>query len=691
MDALVTDRASHRETPILASGLEPLAIRAVWIAPVVILMALTIVATEPTSGTVVDPDASWTVSLPSQWQAGLVSGRDFDYTYGPASQLIAALAVRFHFAEDPLSSVPLVRIAFKLVGVLLLGGLFLMMDGLDGPRSVIGISLIWLARVPLDYPSFRPLAVLAVAGFTAHAVSAPSRNARFVWAVTAGAMAFFSQLLTGELLVYAVLGTMALIAVEATIRLAAVRGAGPPGRARPLGEIASVAVVFVVSLALFNLILDLGFLLSAKAPYRPFSSLVALSQSIRGYAATMSIRWSLEPARTIGLAMLIAWTMAVIVWWRLRNPDTGSRVLMSWGITAGLLLKSSLVRSDLGHIVLGLAPWVVVVVTTHLFVARSSRSSLVAFLTFGCFFTVWPTTDLGAWREGLGVLGGSKHPVANFEHLRWFRVDPAAIAPRELIWRGPGVGPPAAVVPYQNQVVVAARRPLVAPILQAYAAHSAAQQRRWVDRLALAGRDLQVVWGLDDIASIRLDNVQTTARLPVIFEHLATEYRDSGSVPASTGYVLLERRDQPVVMRRAPVDLSRTGAEPIGGTYAAATPQTCGLVEVTVEAEFPGLARALQPAEIWLRLLEGEDEVVATRIVPINGRDPWQTIVSVAPPQTIGTVFNDSVTSQSWDAMSVSVVAGRFSVLPTSLEVLAVSCLEIGDGDPGAQGVADDQ
>jgi hypothetical protein len=654
-------------------------------------MALTIVATEPISGQVVDPDASWTVSLASQWQAGLVSGRDFDYTYGPASQLIAALAVGLHGAEDPLSSVPLVRIAFKLVGVLLLGGLFLMMDGLDGPRSVIGISLIWLARVPLEYPSFRPLAVLAVAGFAAHAVSARSRNARFIWAVTAGAMAFFSQLLTGELLVYAVLGTMALIAVEATLRLAAVRGVGPPGRARSLGEIASVAVVFVVSLALFNLILDLGFLLSAKAPYRPFSSLVALSQAIRGYAATMSIRWSLEPARTIGLATLIAWTMAVIVWWRLRNSDSGSRVLMSWGITAGLLLKSSLVRSDLGHIVLGLAPWVVVVVATHLFVARSSRSSLAAFLTLGCFFTVWPTTDLGAWRDGLGVFAGSRRPAAHLKYLRWFGVDPVGISPPELVWRGSGVGPPTAVVPYQNQVIVAARRPLIAPILQAYAAHSVVQQRRWVDRLALVGRDLQVVWGLDDIASIRLDNVQTTVRLPVIFEHLATEYHDSGSVPASTGYVQLVQREQPAVLRRTPIDLSRTSMELIGGTYVPLTPQTCGLVEVTVDAKFPGLARALQPAEIWLRFLDGEDEVVATRIVPINGRDPWRTIVSVAPPMTLETVFSGSVTSQPWDAVTVRTVAGRFSVPPTSLEILAVSCLEIEGGDPEAQGVADDQ
>jgi hypothetical protein len=39
----------------------------------------------------------------------------------------------------------------------------------------------------------------------------------------------------------------------------------------------------------------------------------------------------------------------------------------------------------------------------------------------------------------------------------------------------------------------------------------------------------------------------------------------------------------------------------------------------------------------------------------------------------------------------VRTVAGRFSVPPTSLEILAVSCLEIEGGDPEAQGVADDQ
>ncbi len=218
------------ERPVRSEGgLRPLLFKAASMTAILVLISAALIVRQPFEGAVVELDASWVVSLSHQLHHGQVSGRDFSYTYGPLSQVIAALAVKLHIADDSLSSVGLVHLLFKLLGLGVFAVLIASVSRLDWCRSAIAMGSVWITGTLAAYFAFRPLSVLLVATVAAWAVAAEDRHSQRVLAAAAGVACFVGQLLTGELLIYGVVAVVAFVVVDTAIESLPF-GKGPSGR-----------------------------------------------------------------------------------------------------------------------------------------------------------------------------------------------------------------------------------------------------------------------------------------------------------------------------------------------------------------------------------------------------------------------------------------------------------------------------
>jgi hypothetical protein len=292
------------------------------------------------TGTVaeVGPDGSWALSLGVMWQQGKISGRDFLFTYGPVSQMLASLGQWVHRGPSAYDSLPLILLSFHMAGIVLFA-IFLSWIHRLGWRYTLFIYFTATVLNLFSEPtSFRVLILMLCAAGVARAVSAGSARRRRAWALICGFLCALGQGITVELGVYAILITVS------TFLLVYFKG-----------EKRAVTEGLVVTLGLFLLCN----LLLAFAAQPAFSYHFYSLEMLRGYTYGMGSDWALGRWPTLVLLLVGAYSLLTGVCLLRRLEISDFALLLGLLVCSATSLKSALIRSDLGHITQGLSPAIV--------------------------------------------------------------------------------------------------------------------------------------------------------------------------------------------------------------------------------------------------------------------------------------------------------------------------------------------
>jgi hypothetical protein len=594
-------------------------------------------------------------------ECGQVAYRDFAAAWGPVAQALSRLGVALGPAA-PLDAVPMVYFVLRAAGSFLLA--------------------LWICFIPVPHAGWAVLPTVAFAWslqFASHgsfrigaallalraAAAAMSASGRIPWTrvVLAGGLFVVAALCSVDVFAYAfgalVVGTVVLTARAETARRSDL--------IRRSGAVAlAIAAVLLLVLGVF-----------AGTATDSEQSLFEPARRVIERAATYSQVFGL-PTR-MPPALLGAWSLltafAAVGTWRVAScSDEASRCdLVLLGSFSLLLVKSAITRADDWHVSFGLTGILAFLALLPSAFVRSRAERRVAQLAFVGALVAWPGSFSTTARPG----GESLGPVESWRSLTRRATNPELV-PNRLLEIAQGARGPVFVFPTQIGLAAAARRPLVAPVDQVYAAHTIAMQRRVADEIRGAGSDLMVILGLDGGRSWQIDKVQSIARSPVIAEMLLAEFVPvSGSV-LDGGFLLLSRRDRPRTLPWRPVAF-RAGRS--GSALAAEFDRRehCSLLRLHLALDYAATARLGWAGGIVATGKSGARRVLRSRIVALESGAPFSILMSPLHGEQLAGVFEDGgpVAAPAIDRMILEPEdPGPFGVRPRRIELSGVDCLD---------------
>ena len=607
-------------------------------------------------------DTSWVLALPETLHQNSISGRDFHFTYGPLSQMLAYAGASLHSPWSAIDSLPLIMLAFYTASIVLFALILLLLDSVGWKKCI----LIYTATAGLNLFSeptaFRPLALMLCAVLFYRAVRKGSRSLTEIiaWPAATGAGCFGAQLLTFELGPYGVM-TAFVVAGALSIR----RGL----RTRVQLCLGIVVIVYIVA----NLGLSLLFWLTSPN-YQFFDYQRYALETIQGFTFSQGLPWGLAAGPTVGLAIIGIFGLCAA--FHLKEED----IFLPLLVCSLIELKSVTVRSDLGHITQSVGPLVFVFLLAGAVLLSRWRASKIAPIlwtaAFAALWFSWPWAGIYFGSDLVRTVTG-KSPIVKLSLLRTFASNPSDVLPEGL--NGPrGVSaPPLLAFPYQNYIPVALQRRIIAPVLMSYNASTESLQEFYVGRLESAG-NLDVIYGLDNVASTAIDEVQAITRVPLIFDYLYKHFRLRSNTPSGKGFYLLHR-DTATPRGFATVDVVTNIAQTPGGVTEvhAQTPAACNLLRLNVEVDYPITRHLGRPTPLELLFFKDGAPFLKTALTAIKPNASFSTYVSLIPADRFHEVFGTNPISPTpWDTLQISPRSSDWlGVSPSKIDIRKIECL----------------
>jgi len=679
-------------------------------------------------GTANSLDPSWQISLAHLLQQGEISGRDFHFTYGPAAQALTWIGVRLTRSQNAFDAYAMIVLVWCAMSPVLLGAGFLLLRELEAAETAVAYTGAALLNLFTPGSSFRAASFFVYAVLIYRAAAARTPWGRAGWAVATGLFALFMQLVTFELGVYAVLIQIGFVAVMTVFglhgppspdplppkaalplkggvmavlanRFLPLRGGEPPkaagGQIGILREdhLSTAAIACVVLLA-GNLVLSGSFMLSSADSPGFFDYQRYAWETMRGYTLTMGLNWELSRLATAGLLFVLGYTvLQTAACWR---GLSGSRraLFAAFLVSALVSIRSAMTRSDGGHIALSLTPailvflllwkdWAAFPQPTTSRTPRRLPARAVWCAVFGVLCVAWPDSNLHVFKDAWTVVSGQ---TSLGESLG--RVVSYSYAPEEFL--PPGIrkaglmadrSTPLASFPYDNYIAILLRRPLVAPVVQAYSAATPELQRFYVDRLESRRRNkgLQVVYALDDVSAWAVDGVQAITRGPIIFEYFYRGF-EPASPTETDGYYVLRPRMTPRALAVDSLSFDAVHRTPASIEIQLKQTSRCGLLRLDVFTEYkipPSLSR---PAGLRILVTSGGQRVEAIRQINIRSPEPggwFSTYVSFMAPKQFYRVFLDGpLESAPWSGFLIEPwETDWIGITPRRVEVRNLQCV----------------
>jgi len=291
-------------------------------------------------------------------------------------------------------------------------------------------------------------------------------------------------------------------------------------------------------------------------------------------------------------------------------------------------------------------------------------------LAVGLFF-FWPWTGWRAIGDSLkGIDGELPVPLA-LRKISSISIAPETVLPPTLL--APelrGRTTPMLPFPYENYIPVVLKRPLLAPVLQSYSAPTEALQRFYVDAIdRQRSNGLDVVYGLDSVATWPVDEVQTITRVPLVFEYLYRHFELSSTEENLDGRYVLGPRARPrdVVFQELPLTENRSDHG--SGTLRLAQPTACNLIRLEMKTTYSPARLMLRPSGVELKFSRGSDLVFTGYVRPLELNREFITYISLIKPAMFYKVFGSSlIPGKVWDAITYH---------PLKTDVLGTSPLKI--------------
>jgi hypothetical protein len=429
-------------------------------------------------------------------------------------------------AVDSFFSIVLV---FRTSSFVVLGTALLLIKQIDWKFVLFVFVAIALLNLMADIAVVRMAWIILCAVVLQRALSASTLRRQVVLAAVAGGMCFSAQLFTAEL------GLLTLVAAALTLGVYAVlaqfqsrlrREDLDPVR-RYLLLLCVVAGVYILG----NVLISMVFSWTSPNYTRLFDYQYYNLEIIRGHNNTMGLAWRPGDSFSLGLLILVLYAVLFIAvyWQRLKRAD--GMLLVSLLISALVALKGLTLRSDWSHIMIACIPLIfLLLLLGHDWLGvKKIRASWVGSMVL--LFAIWPGAGFSAPNLLLRSLEGRPSLTAQWQAITTFRAPTDQVIPSGLAEAVKGTSQPVVIFPYQNYIATQLDRTLIAPVLLAFLAHTETLQVKYVEMLDRADGDPQVIYGLDGLASSRIDNVQQIARLPVIFEYLHRNFELQSQEP----------------------------------------------------------------------------------------------------------------------------------------------------------------
>ncbi len=618
-------------------------------------------------------DSSWVIGLAASLQEGAIAGRDFQFTYGPVAQLIASVGAALNIDRSAYPALPMIVLCFWLYGILLFAGIALILSELDW-RTVLLVCVMGSVLNLFSEPtSFRNLSLLLCAAVFYRTVTAKSKSTRFVLASLTGVLALWAQLTSLDLGLYAV--AMIISASVGLALLPAVQGVGRVWDSA--NRYITAGGVALAAFTLGNILLSFAFRASSNT-YGNYAGLFEYQRLsldlVQGYNLTTGAPWSLGRVHTILLIIVVTYTIIVAGSRFFSKDETDAACILVLTLTSVIALKSALLRSDIGHISVACGPLVLV----FLILGRDElthRRRGVLWIACGVMLVwMWPWSGVYAFNDLRTVLNRPIAPLQKMINLRRAVTPPEALPPDLQLSLSSG---PAKVFsfPYDTYIGSAINQLFVPPALQNYAAPNVGLQRYYVWRLQKHQPQPALVYGVDDIGSPRMDEVQHITRSPGIFQYIYENYELQDDRHFGNGFYILAPRSAPVVMNFTPVQVE-TIREHAREEIRAPAAVPCLVARLNLRLRYPVTIAISRPAAARVTFLLRDQIVESSRLVPLDNGRSFSTMISLTPPSAFFQLFNDSqVSPPRWDKIQIDFSAADFlDVGPSSVEVLSIEC-----------------
>jgi len=626
-------------------------------------------------------DQSWFLDLGYQLQQGHLVGRDTFFTYGPLAQLLVTTAIFLQGSGSILNAVSVGHFLFDSLASLVLLALCL---GLIKQIRWPGALFIFLVMSSLNLLVLRPLLVLLSVIVLVRALTGAPAYRRG-WAVGAGGLWFGGLLFSVDTGFFALASALGLLLFCLALSLPWFTrwgvSAGLLSRRDYLETFGIALTVFGLGL----LALEIFFQLSSPT-YHPLDYLRYSLAILLRYNYAMGLPWmsgtDLGPILSPVLFLTIAYTVGVGLVNAFRSLQAGSsdtaHLLLGILIAAGLTFKSALVRSGLGHIVVGIVI-LIFLLGLSLMLMRAERflqsvgSSLLIL-----FLMIWPHVPSF---ETLLILpevaSGQVSLAEKWQQIRNIQVDPQLIASPQL---RAAVDSQKIIVdfPYQNVMAIALGQKSLAPVLQTYAAFDEQLQQYYVQALARHRLDVEVIYGIDSLGAWQVDGVQNVTRVPIIFQYLVENFKLK-TTDLFNGYAVLEPRASPQPLSITPLTYVQ-GPIDQGLEVRLSQPARCSLVELELLMRYPITSVFGRPAGLTVKAWNNENEISQTRLVAIETGRSFSTFFYLGRPERFEGLFDDQgriETRAIFNRLTLQRSAATlFDVYPSQVTVQALHCVQ---------------
>jgi hypothetical protein len=608
-----------------------------WLTAIVLIALTTPVALFRSGLTVPLPhpnllDDSWQVDIAYKAFTGSWLYRNVIFTYGPLYQLITSLPSRVSgFSVGTFISNRLFTFLWVTI-VLTLAASKILLNAEPAWKRGLFIVLVIVFWSPVE---IRVSAILFFFALFLHVVDRVVKHRSRPWqaAIVCSVSLMCAFMVSADAGMYSVAALMVIVLASATLNCKS----GPVVTGLALFgalTVASFAVLGIVA----NLILGGG-----PLAYRFLRD---------AYEIVSIYRW-VEPSPISKLnTRVVAWTVAVgfsilLLAWRWRDPrsEVVTRqplFLLSAPLFALVVLQSGLVRSDWGHLTIGVFP--VIFFALAVFIGTGSpallRGSLCVFLAIGLSGIAagpFPSFLPHSIKSNLAnysfpqVITPANCTGAYLDHVCFGLPEGETLAlTAGYLQKHTAVGDSVLIYPYENEAGVAARRKVAGAVLQNYLVAGDYLTNRQL-------RDLQVqrpAYGLyfvDSPGVYKIGGVTNFSRTPLVWLYMQSHYRTEAEVVPGVFAVV---RDENRAMR---IRQQATVLDGVERSVAITTnPQTIDLgpvrwpqgaefLRLRINAHYSAFWKFRKPADlvVELDLADGSSKRTFVVIPPNTAFDAW--------------------------------------------------------------------
>jgi hypothetical protein len=610
-----------------------------------------------------DLDASWLMGLSASFQQGLISGRDFHFTYGPAAQVFAWSGTFLTVSKSAFDAYRMICLIFVLLAALSVAVALLVYDRISWKQTAIVYICLLVLNVFRDIASIR-MGLLVLCAALAYRVIAARETKPLLYGVALGAFCFFCQLVTPDIGIYSGAVVIGSLLISYVLEK----------RATALMAVAA-SLTTIVGL---NIGTDIAFKMTSPNYARLFDYQWYGFEMIRGYNDTMGLNWDVDLTKTVLLVSVVIYTV-VLASLLIRKGDRSDSYLIGILVVASLIaLKGALIRSEVGHVSYAAAP----IVFAFLLLGKrdwNSRigQSLWCGLVIGLIW-VFPNAGKAAplelWRvlEGEYRLGRMLHNIASVTF------PPDSVLESPLLSPELRRGGPLLAFPYENYIPIVLKRPLLAPVLQSYAALTPSLQQFYINAIERQrAQSVQIVYGIDGIAVWAVDGVPAVTRVPLIFDYLYRNFEIKSTTETQTGHFILEDRKHERQVDFRGLSYRTEHWSNSSGIARLTEPTSCGLLRVDMTVTTSWRRYFFRPSGIELTFRRGDTPVLGLPVRPSELGRPFTTYVSLVKPAQFHQLFQEGlIPSPSWDSLAYSrLPADKLSARPIKVELHRLECV----------------